>query len=241
MLPYSISRQMLRTNDLSLKFVTRILNENDKFRTNEPCVQSFVYSDRKYIVVKSKSYAILQYVRDSIKVENTSMYISDRNLYYLVTGLKEMREIMMRDNIYYRDGNHTKMYSDIKDVTVNLVDGKGNSMRLTPSICVINNISYEAVAIYINGIGNEMILDIETFDALIYNMSKIDFFLYSQALIQTAITASCVDLSSITPKYDIRFKTNINSGEHERLDPPMGAKTTKIKSGEDVFKQAGLN
>lgn len=241
MLPYSISRQMLRTKDLNLKFVTKILNENHQMRINEPCIKSFVFNGRKYVVVKSYSYAILQYMRDSVKIDNTSIYISDKNLYYLVTGLREMRDIMMRDDIYYRDGNNTKMFEDIKDVTVNLIDGKGNTLKLMPSTCVINDISYEAVALYINGMGNEMVLDIESYDALIYNLSKIDFFLYSQSLIQTVIMSSYMDMEKITPKYDVTYKTVINGGQDISPDPPMtSSSTVKTKPKEDIFKQAGL-
>lgn len=242
--PFSISRKIMSMKGMDIKFHTKLIIDDKKNSQYKLYHNSFEFNNKNYIVIESSSYITLSYLTNEREKEfEDSVMITYRNIYYLINGLKDMRKIMYNKDTYYIK-NKKLHVSDLENNKVVLSGlGKENSIMMFPAIAEIDNIEYEIIALCIKTPDRLVEIDLELFDAIIYNLSKVDFFMYSQSLINYFISSvgKYHILMQNMPKYDLLARNSFINMKQKDAIKDIDIPDKIIKKESDIFNSIGLN
>lgn len=242
---YSVSRTLYRYNRLEVKFSTKIVLEDSNLKETRLYQSIFEFDKKEYMLIETRASISVTYkAKDRPKLLTDSLYITDRNLYYFIALLKDMKEILYtKDDIFLTEKGHLEAIN--KDKYKKNLDGLGHNNK--GYIYHIVDGEYpneiESVAIVINEIDNLVILDIDSFNGLIFALEKVDFFVYSQLLLNYFISSygKQEKLIKNTPKYRIGYNPFGMSIKDPVADIVIEDKIQVPKSNKSIFDTAGLN
>lgn len=245
-IPFSISRSMMRSKGMDVKFHVKLIIDDTYNKSYKLYHNTFNYRNKDYLILDINSYVSIKYVspnKEDIWDPNDSIMITDRYIYYLLRGLGEMKDIMLNKDTYYLMNGKLKITENDKNI-IRLTMGKTNSIQMSPSIMERDGIEYETVTLCINTPDRLIELDLETFEALIFNLSKVDYFLYSQAMVTYFISSFDKEeiLKSSMPKYDMMRFDNISTmTQRDSIkDIDLGDKGIVTKKKKSIFEEVGL-
>jgi hypothetical protein len=245
--PFGISRSIVKSKGMDVRFHTRLIIDDSISKSYKPYHIIFTMNKKDYMVLDVSSYVSLKYI-PSNNADKTglkdSLLISDKYIYYILKGLRDMKRIMYNKDTYYLVDGKLKV-NNLETNTIRLGLGKENSIMMFPDIKESDGIEYEIVALCVNSPDRLIELDLESFEALLYALSKVDYFMYSQALLNYFISSVDKDkyFKDNMPKYDMMRYDNISAinqtdsiKEVELGD--KGLPTKNQKRG--IFEEAGL-
>lgn len=236
----------MRSKGMDVKFHVKLITDDTYNKSYKLYHNNFTFKNREYLILDISSYVSIRYVPpEKVDDDNLSdsVMITDRHIYYLLSGLKDMQNIMRHKDTYYLMNGKLKITENDKNV-IRLTLGKSNSIQMSPSIMERDGIEYETVMLCINSPDRIIELDLETFDALIFNLSNVDYFLYSQAMISYFIASFGKEemLKSSMPKYDMMRFDNISTinRKDDIKDVDLGDKGVVRKKKVSIFEEGGL-
>ena len=145
----------------------------------------FSFNEKEYLKFDLQSFVTLEYTGGEWS-KDKSIMITEKNLFILRKGLKQMVRNCYADDIFVIRNNETVLPSDMEEkYTVKLYDlGMNQRLLLKPTIVSdMDGITYEGVAIYFNNSGNCAAMSITEFEALVDAVDKINLFVYSQQVL----------------------------------------------------------
>lgn len=175
-------------NKVRLRFHLKITEETHK---------EFKFGGKLYSSLNSLGFVTLEYMDGQYDYENntTSVMITDKSIYGLLTALKDAINNLYTYDIYYKENGELRMYEEEANkysIAKRLYGG--GAIMLRPTIVYDENeTSYEGISLCVNTTNNRIDLPLETLEALYYTLTKVDFFIYTQSLLTYYITYYNID------------------------------------------------
>lgn len=183
-----ISRTILNIQkNLLLKMHVKLVYEDDngesKLFHNE-----FEFNGSNYITIENMPFMTLELKdRDGGWDKSRNIMITPMNIVHVVKAMERLIDAIYGDDIFaVNSNNKIVIYKDMVEKHTERIFNLGANQRLviTPAIILDHNdVEVEGVIMYINKPDNSVELSIDAFEALAYNIKKIDLFTYSQLLI----------------------------------------------------------
>ena len=115
--------------------------------------------------------------------------ITEKSMFSIINFLNKTIDNLYKEDIYAYDNSRLVIYSDIADKCRVISRTPYGILMSKPSIIYdANDIAYEGIILFINNTANIVELPIDMLEALRYTLLKVDFVLYSQALMNYYIT-----------------------------------------------------
>lgn len=182
MYPAKISRIIFNYNKLRVRF--HVAFESDVHR-------EFDYENKVYTSINNVGYLTLEVTQDkgSINDKSRSLMITEKSMFSIINFLNKTIDNLYKEDIYAYDNSRLVIYSDIADKCRVISRTPYGILMSKPSIIYdANDIAYEGITLFINNTANIVELPIDMLEALRYTLLKVDFVLYSQALMNYYIT-----------------------------------------------------
>lgn len=186
---------MLQLYKLRMRFHVRFDTENMH--------KEFDYNDKVYASINYVSFITLENIANpEMNDLSKSIMITEKNIFSVITMLNAIINRLYKHDIYAYENEKLIIYDDeIKKHTIVTRLYGGGSLMVRPTIVYDeNDMSYEGVTLFINNTMNGIDLPIDALESLRYYISKIDFFLYSQALINYHILYYGINNSTVEQK-----------------------------------------
>ena len=184
-LPEKITRALIKPTENSIvKFHVRLNNEyNGKETTFH---NEFEYNGCTYLKLDVHPFITIELI-DGEWDKNKSIYLDQKTLYHFNKSGKKILKNIYNENIFAVDNNNRVIiYSDMANTFTEKVFNIGLNQRVLfkPSVYVdINETTYEGVTMFINNSSNFIEFPIDAFESMIHTLTEVNFFSYSQSLI----------------------------------------------------------
>ena len=172
-----------------LKAHVKLTTEKDNIKENYYSIYNF--NNNKYMKINVFPFLTLE-INDKEWSKDKTIMITQSNLFQIVKSFKKIL-----NNIYHGDVFAMNKQEEIviyKDKVIEYTEkifnlGYNQKIIISPAIVYDENeTTYEGVVIYLNTTSNFVTLPIDCFEALVYNLEKIDLFVYSQMLLNFYMT-----------------------------------------------------
>lgn len=199
---------MAQVQKLIVKFHVKFIDSEVRYHND------YEFNQTCYAVTNYPSYLSLEILQDKNNPwdPSNSVIVTQRNIFSIVKGLdKIIKNIYTNDIFAIKDGNIVAYTDEVKKntVTVNIPFSKNAIMLIPGVIYDENNTSYEGATIYLNNTANGAGLVIDSLEALRDILSKVDFFLYSQSLVNYYLKYyNCNEDKPVQREYKPRIERN---------------------------------
>lgn len=154
----------------------------------KPCITELTYNNETQLKVDSKPYITLEMKtkKDEQWTRYKSVMLFNSNIPQLLYNCKMLQSDLLRDDLYYLKANKTlQIYSDTAEKTKRMISmGLNQQVLIKPTIIYDeNDEAIEGILMCFYNMENNVHLTLDEFDELIYVLSKIDLFGYSQTLL----------------------------------------------------------
>ena len=186
-----VYKQISRTiiNKLTIKMM-KITHKDDDSLFTDRMVPKNEKTDH-YLNLNYFPMVVIDFIDRSIQWDrNMKIIMTSKNQHAILSGMKKMIKIIYDTDIYYLLDGKLKMYSlEDKHVVKIFNAGNNNNIILMPSVVIDNDgKEYEGIRVMINKTMYSVDLSIDEFEALYFNLDRIDMFVYSQILLNYFIT-----------------------------------------------------
>lgn len=215
---------------LRIRFHVKIDSDNHK---------EFDFNQKTYTAITYPSFITLENMNNTNQNDSTkSIMITEKNIFSLITALNSMKNKLYNENLYIIENKKLVLLNDVavkNTVTTQLYGGGIIAMK--PSIVYDENDNqYEGVTLFINNTGNAIDLTIDELEAVLYCVTKVDFFTYSQLIINYFIYYYKVDTDNSHPV--TTSSANSKYTNKPNIDWSSEPKTVaNFKKGEDEFSK----
>jgi len=180
-IPEKISRVLFSDSNCIVKIHVWLHDNNNEFMHKE-----FNLNGNIYVSLNPRTcITIEKYSKEWDKSKN--LLLNEVQLQSVINGMKKIIKNIYEKNIFANKPNgEIIIYSDEANKCSEIVRfvNSTNILLLKPSVLVDeNDVTYEAVTMYINRVENDIQLSIGSFESLYNILSKINLFMYSQLLI----------------------------------------------------------
>ena len=178
MIPVKITRVVTQLGKLRVRFHVKFDIESSH--------REFDFNDNLYTSLNYSTFLTWDILSNNNTSDmSQSIMITERNIFSVISTLNSMVKKLYKHDIYAYEDDRLIIYEDEakKHTLVSKLYGSGVIMFKPTIVYDENETSYEGVALYINNTGNIVELPIEALESLTYTMTHIDFFTYSQALV----------------------------------------------------------
>lgn len=183
----SITRTILRVGWLDIKMMIPLVDEKEALIDDYSKAINATDTNH-YLSIKHFPMVIIDCTKKELSKagRKKSLIMTARNQSTIVRAFQEMKEILLRDDVFFIKGNMLFTY-ELTDALIVKEYGAGNNNYFVMHPTVINMVGedrqYEGVRLYFNGMDISVELAVDEFEAVLNVLKKIDIFLYSQALI----------------------------------------------------------
>lgn len=186
-LPETISRTILKYNNMVLKLIVKLKDDNKLF------IGEYNNNNKTSIVLNPNAYLSLYLNDENDKTFDKSrgFMIGQGNIGIVIRAFKNVLRNMYKQDIFINQNNKIIIYEDMaKKYSESVrIPNTTYSLLIVPSVIYDENeTTYEGVTIYINKLENMLPLAIDEFENLVYTLENIDIFTYSQLLINFVLT-----------------------------------------------------
>lgn len=226
-IPVKITRPVFIYGKLRIRFHLKL---------SEDVHREFSFGGKLYSSLNTMGFLTIEHTENqSFEDGNTaSIMITDKNIYSVISALSDAIKNLYTYDIYYKEGGVLRLYEDEVDkYTVARKLYGGGVLMLRPSIIYDENeTSYEGVTLFINSTNNNIDIPLEALEAVRYSLSKVDFFLYSQSMLNYYIYYYGVDKDNALPTDANSYKPRVNWIENE---PPKVETRATYRKEKDEF------
>lgn len=227
MKPIKITKTIAQFGKLRIRFHVKFDGGHKEYDFNEKVYTALAYP----------SFVSLE----NVDIPDTTMngvMITERNIFSALTATNKIIKNLCEHDIYATQRGNLIIYEDeAKKASVTTQLNGGGALLFKPSIVYDeNDVGYEGAILFINNTNNVVNLTIDQLEGLRYCLSKIDFFVYSQLLVNYYIsyydinTNNPVSMSSKQKSYN---KPQINWAAPQQ-EPKANATFSK---GKDEFAE----
>lgn len=184
-LPEKITRALIKPTESSIvKFHVKLINDYNGKETNFH--NEYEYNGCTYLRLDVHPFVTIELI-DGEWDKSKSVYLDQRTLYHFIKSAKKILKNIYNENIFAVDNNNTViLYKDMANQFTERVFNIGLNQRVLfkPSVYTdINETTYEGVTMYINTSSNFIEFPIDAFESMVHTLSEVNFFSYSQSLI----------------------------------------------------------
>lgn len=187
----SISKQIVRIGELDISFLV-LVSTDDKFQSENRREsigrsidgKSDTRIERIYLSHTGMLKLFVKRFYDPIAPNKSSIFITQKNVFRMIKGLRKAIQLFDRDDLFYIDEQKKLgMYPNKHKVHLNHI-GDNRHILIQPTIVEdIEGRTYEGVRMYINAMSQGIDLTYDELCLLLYIIEKVDFFMYTQALL----------------------------------------------------------
>ena len=183
--PQKLSRTILYLKNLTIRIHVKLVDTNFNFH-NE-----FSYGNKTYLKLDPSVYLTLEMSKgEEGFVQDKTILLTQMNINQVIMSMKKVLKNIYNEKIFAMRGNEIIVYEDMsKKYTEKLMIPNSNqALMIKPSVIYDENeTSYEGVHMFINKLENIIELSIDEFESVIYTLSQVNLFEYSQLLINYAM------------------------------------------------------
>lgn len=200
-MPEKLSRTILSLKELNIKIHVK-LTDNFYFH-NE-----YIYENKKYTRLEPMVFLSIDLPKNESGFNpNRGLTITEANIGVMIKRMNRLINNIYNEKIFGMRDNEIIVYADAaKSYTEKFILPKTNQVVVLQPTVVYdeNEISYEGIRMYFNVMENSIDLSIDEFESIIYTLSHIDLFQYSQLLINYMILKypDTKDEENNKPKYN---------------------------------------
>lgn len=190
-----ISKEILKVNRfLSIKFHVNLDSSYTSYnqQTTIPLISEYTNaSNQKSLNINNTGFMTFELRIPGIDwSKDQSIMVFETMLYRVIKGFGVMKKYLYEGEMFaINKQDEITLYSDkAKEKSVLINVSNGQRIYLSPAVIKDDNdLTYEGVIMYINNTANLVELPIDEFESICHLLSKIDYFLYSQSLINMYI------------------------------------------------------
>lgn len=203
--PDKIVRNIMNTKNLYLRIT--VMTENDKWYSRYIGNDNV---DTKLIYNRTIVNLGMNAPNRTDWDKSQSVMIHCRNHHVILRQMKRFIDNLYKGEMFSKDSNDKIiLYGDVASKTSELIKlpyTDNNMILLRPHVITdSNNITYEGSLMCFNKPDNFVELYIDELEGLYYNLSKIDFFLYSQSLINNLNCNNEEEVAVSTPRKNLNW------------------------------------
>lgn len=180
-MPSKLTRNILFLRELSVRIHVKLHDDNFNYYTE------YTYNNKLYAKVDPCVFITLDMSKEKDNYSHDkNIMITQLNINSVINAFKTVQKNIYEQKIFGKRDNEIIVYSDMveKYSFKLLLPRSNNAMVIRPAVVYDENeISYEGVRLFLNKTENTVDLMIEEFETLIYTLSQIDLFKYSQLLL----------------------------------------------------------
>lgn len=184
--PNKIFRPLFQTKELLLRLHV-VINDDQRSAHNE-----FTFADKTYTKLDPFTFLTLEIIKqDGVYDPSTSILIGQGTINIFEKAFNKVLNNIYTQEIFANKGEEIIAYQDmVNKYTEKIVVPRSNTGVIVKPAVIYdeNEVSYEGVSIYINKLDNVASLSINEFESLVYTLSKVDIFTYSQMLLNYYIS-----------------------------------------------------
>jgi hypothetical protein len=218
-----VSRVLLRpTKEFYVRIHLKLVKEKDGREENFHSL--FTADDGSgYLSLDLQSFLTLE-IKDGAWSPDKSIIVDQRNIYQLIKGIKKSLDGIYNGGVFaLNKKGETVMYADMKEKHTQRIYNIGQQQRLVIQPAIVyddNETTYEGVILFINNSNNYVELPIDAFESLYYTLKQVNFFVYSQVLLQYYISTvkdEKIELKNVSMegKYKKKKKSVFSTEEQE--------------------------
>lgn len=190
--PEKIDRDIFRIpRTLALKLTVRLLNQNREGRT-EPFFDDFEFNHKRYLKLNVHSFVTLEIPRqkDEEWSKDKSVSINSATIYSVISAFNRIRQAFYETDpqkqiFAMTPENEVIIYEKMAVEYQETINHLGNNqfLLIRPAVVFVDDTSYEGVRIFLNHTSNSVDLTVDQFEGLLYHITQINLFEYTQALV----------------------------------------------------------
>ena len=189
----TISRHILRVQNVIVKMVVPLIdketgadliNDSAKEMPNDRPTEHSIYLEHfPFVVIEIKNKNL-----NFLEPRARMVIMTPKTQPVIVKALKHfIKEVFYeREDVFFVREGKTELYSVTEDMITRVYNaGDKNNMLLEPVVITdqSDGTTYEGCRLYLNSSTNSVDLTVDQIESLYYTLSKIDIFMYSQALL----------------------------------------------------------
>lgn len=183
---------------------------------NESYHQQYLYNDRTYLTLNPSAFLTLQLVSDEWS-KDKAILINQHSIFSIINAFNRLKHAIYHHGIFaVKENQDIVIYADKAEEHKETINHIGNNQFLVAKAAIVyddNEVSYEGVRLFINNSENTVDLPIDAFEALLYVLTKIDIYEYSQQMLNYYVASQ--NGAPATPPPSNRGSSFI----HKRADP----------------------
>lgn len=179
--PVKISYPIVTLGKLAVRFHLKLFDQNSRVH-NE-----FNFENKDYVRIDTKPFVTLEPIsEEGVWAPGRTLIVSNRNIFALIKGLKEAKQVLYEKDVFATKNGELILYNDVAEQNRVVIRIPFTKQAVAIRAAVVrgsDDITYEGVILLINDDNNFAYLTIDELESLIYNISRIDFNVYSQMLL----------------------------------------------------------
>lgn len=239
MIRSKVSRELLKiTREASLNFHVPLTEDKNGQVIEDKVLSTYQFNGREYYKIDAEGYASIE-IKDGRPYDKTrNVYLNSGSIFLLIAGLEKILEDIANPKHWYVDEGVLNIYSESsKEISILLPNVGGRKIVLQATVIYNEDEDqyYQGINFIVTNLTNVIPMSMYQITALIYNLKKIDFTVYTTNILNfyySQVKTGNIDKQVYVPKKKVHFMRE----EVDKPEEPKNESTLiKDESAEDFF------